>query len=111
MMIDAMREFTPAFKSYDSQLDNIRGSYSKKVAQYYQAYSDQYAQLNHGKRLDTALLLDSLDNETLALQYTFLAADSSENETSLLLKGRDYGRAHLALQTCLTIVDNGRVKA
>ncbi|VAW89186.1 hypothetical protein MNBD_GAMMA17-259 [hydrothermal vent metagenome] len=94
MMIDAMREFIPAFRSYDSQLDKIRGSYAKKVAQYYQTYNDQYAQFNHGKQLNTPQLLDSLDNETLALQYTFLAADLTQNETGLLLEGSDYGKAH-----------------
>ncbi len=94
MMIDAMREFIPAFRSYDSQLDKIRGSYAKKVAQYYQAYNDQYAQFNNGKQLDSPRLLNSLDNETLALQYTFLASDSTQNETDLLLKGSDYGNVH-----------------
>ncbi len=94
MMIDAMREFIPAFKSYDSQLDKIRGSYAKKVAQSYQAYNDQYAQFNNGKQLNTSQLLNALDNETLALQYTFLASGSTQHETSLLLKDSDYGKAH-----------------
>jgi len=94
MMIDAAGEFAPAFKQYDSQLDKIRGAYAPKVAQYYIAFNNEYAKLNHGKRINTQQLLDSLNNETLALQYTFLAPTSLSSEAELLLTGSDYGKTH-----------------
>ena len=94
MTVDAVREFAPAFKQYDGQLDKIRGAYAPKVAQYYTAFNNKYATLNDGKRLNTQQLLSPLNNETLALQYTFLAPDSLTSETDLLLAGSDYGKTH-----------------
>ena len=94
MMMDAAGEFAPAFKQYDSQLDKIRGAYAPKVAQYYTAFNNEYAKLNHGKRLNTQPLLSPLNNETLALQYTFLAPDALSSEAELLLTGSDYGKTH-----------------
>ncbi len=94
MIIDAAREFNRAFKQYDSQLDKIRGAYRPTVARYYQEFSTQYAQHNSGTKLATASLHNTLDNETLALQYTFLAASQNRNESELLLKGTEYGQTH-----------------
>jgi methyl-accepting chemotaxis protein len=94
MMMAAAGEFAPAFKQYDSQLDKIRGAYAPKVAQYYTAFNNEYAKLNHGKRLNTQPLLGPLNNETLALQYTFLAPDALSSEAELLLTGSDYGKTH-----------------
>jgi len=94
VMMDAAGEFAPAFKQYDSQLDKIRGAYAPKVEQYYTAFNNEYAKLNHGKRLNTQPLLSPLNNETLALQYTFLAPDALSREAELLLTGSDYGKTH-----------------
>ncbi len=93
MIIDATLAFNHAFKKYDSELDKIRGTYLPTVVGYYQEFAAQYTQRN-GTEISTASLHNRLDNETLALQYTFLASSRNAKESDPLLKGTDYGQTH-----------------
>lgn len=73
MIIDAMREFTTAFKVYDEELDRSRGAYRDRVAEYYRRdFATAYAERNPGRQVDVNAMLDRLTLTSLALQLTYI---------------------------------------
>lgn len=76
-MVEASKEFLPAFRSYASQRGNISSGQLNELESYYSDdFTQQYNQLNPVKVIGAKQLLDGIGNDGLALQYDFIAGSS-----------------------------------
>ncbi|GJQ60071.1 MAG: hypothetical protein D8M57_16015 [Candidatus Scalindua sp. AMX11] len=76
MVVDAMKEFKVAFKDFqkeneltDSQLEEYRSSLS---SYYTSDFATEYKNQNSGKAPQAVSYLNQLDDESIALQYTYI---------------------------------------
>lgn len=85
MVVDAMRDFSAAYKTYDKELDETRGAYRDRVERYYRdEFSKAYAEQNQGRQIDVGALLKRMPFTSLALQLTYV----KENPNPLGRKGK-----------------------
>ena len=93
-VIEAAKAFRPAFRQYRPATTP-----SSALTDFYtNVFGPQYADKNGGRQIDTARLLDQLDEVTLALQHRFLADNphplGSKHELTDVTDGTTYSRAH-----------------
>jgi len=99
MIIDAMRDFTAAFKVYDHELDKRRGAYRDHLVEFYNGdFTRTYAEQNRGKQIDAEKLLGQLDLSSLALQLTYIRENPNPLGSKELLvdpkDGTQHGELH-----------------
>lgn len=102
MIVDAMREFTGAFRSYRDQLgldDQDVDQLRDKLATYYDGdFTSEYKNQNNNASPNAASLYSKLDDDSVALQYAYIRGNSNPLGSKHLLDAADdetdYGRLH-----------------
>jgi methyl-accepting chemotaxis protein len=81
MIIDAMKEYKVAFKDFQAenrieaaQLEEQRTALK---TYYTEDFTEEYKNQNNGKRPDVVSYFNQLDNDSIALQYTYIKANNS----------------------------------
>ncbi len=78
MIIDYMHQVKPAFQSYREQVmpDTDMSAYRSKLATYYTSdFTAEYKNQNQGENPSVNSWLGQLDNDSIALQYTYIKAN------------------------------------
>lgn len=102
MVVEAMRDFKPAFEQYRAQRSYSDSDLSAKqssVRDYYvKDFGAQYEESNDGARADIEAILSGLDKDSVALQYDYISANKYPLGSKHLLdtadNDSDYGRLH-----------------
>jgi len=102
MIVDAMQEFTTAFKSYREQtgVDQQQIEEQKReLATYYNGeFTSEYKNQNKNESPNAQSLVDRIDEDSIALQHAYIRANSHELGSKHLLDAAeeetDYGRLH-----------------
>lgn len=102
MVVEAMRDFKPAFKKYRAQRgysDNDLSNMRRSVSDYYvKDFSAKYAKENDGAQPNIDPILSSLDRDSVALQYDYISANmhplGDKDELNSADNVSDYGRLH-----------------
>ncbi len=79
MVVDAMKEFKVSFKDVRKENDIIDSKleeYRRALKTYYTAdFTNEYKQQNNGKNPDAVDYLNQLDDDSIALQYSYIKAN------------------------------------
>lgn len=100
MVIDAMRDFPTAFSAFQADiLSQGRSTYVESVGNYYRdQFGAKYQDENNDARLDFDALWESLDNDSLVLQYHWISENpfplGGKDELNTLDDGSSYSRLH-----------------
>ena len=100
MVVEAMVKFNQGFKSYVAEV-GAQGEgerFKEALAIYYQEqFGKEYRRRNGGDEIDASGLLASLDNDSLALQFEFIANNSNLLGSKDLLDSLNDGSQYSAL--------------
>jgi len=85
MVIDAMREFKPAFRQFRQEAmaggtisaDTINRYRSQLRTYYAKDFGGEYSKRNLGESPDVGAMLDGLDADSIAMQYQYIKANSN----------------------------------
>ncbi|MEM9354175.1 MAG: methyl-accepting chemotaxis protein [Planctomycetota bacterium] len=102
MVVDAMRDFKPSFRSYREQagVDAFRLDAARRsVGEYYRnEFAVEYKSQNSGQDVDVAALASGLDRDSLALQDAYIGSNEHPLGSKHLLdsdgSGSDYDLLH-----------------
>ena len=102
MVVDAMREFTTAFKNYRDQADLGVSDIDKQkqeLATYYNGeFTNEYKNQNDSASPQAERLYNSLDDDSIALQHAYIRKNKHELGSKHLLdtadETTDYGQLH-----------------
>ncbi len=99
MIINAMREFKPAFRQFRQEVKTDSASYRGSLEQYYTGnFGSQYRERNNGQSPNASSLLAQLDNDSLALQYHYISANpnplGSKEKLDYSNDGTTYSQLH-----------------
>ncbi len=102
MVIDAMKEFKSAFTDYRAEMGWNKGQIRDRKTQlsryYSQSFTGEYSKRNHGASPNAINELNRLDADSVALQYTFIQANSnplgSKNNLDDPEDGSTYAKVH-----------------
>lgn len=76
-LVDAAKDFIPAFNQYTSQRGNINASQKSQLESYYSSdFTQQYNSSNSASLTDATNALNGLSQNALAFQYDFIAGSS-----------------------------------
>ncbi|MCP4266851.1 MAG: methyl-accepting chemotaxis protein [Candidatus Brocadiaceae bacterium] len=82
MVVDAMKEFKTSFKDVRKEndiTDSKLKEYRRALKTYYTAdFTNEYKQQNNGKNPNAVGYLDQLDDESIALQYSYIKANQNQ---------------------------------
>ncbi|MEM8944607.1 MAG: methyl-accepting chemotaxis protein [Planctomycetota bacterium] len=102
MIVDAMREFSSAFKQYREQADITTDQIAEQkadLATYYNGeFTSEYKNQNDNDSPNTKQLYEGLDDDSIALQHAYIRANQNELGSKHLLDAAEeetnYGRLH-----------------
>ncbi len=79
MIIDAMQGFKPAFYHYrEEALSGNISQYRSQLTHYYtNDFTNKYKIQNHGEIINTQVMSDNIDDNAVALQYTYIKANNN----------------------------------
>lgn len=79
MIISAMQNFKPAFYHYrEEALSGSISQYRSQLNHYYtNDFTNKYKSQNHGESINTQAMSDSIDDNAVALQYTYIKANNN----------------------------------
>jgi methyl-accepting chemotaxis protein len=82
MIIEAMKEFKVAFKNFKEEnniTDSQLGEYRTALKTYYtEDYTEEYKNRNSGQKPDAVGYFNQLDDDSIALQYTYIKANHNQ---------------------------------
>ncbi len=78
MIIDGIREFKSAFYRYrEEALNSDIDQYRNQLTHYYtDDFANEYKNQNQGENINTQNMYNNIDNDAVALQYTYIKANS-----------------------------------
>ena len=102
MIVDAMREFKFAFRSYRDQAgldESDIETQKRELATYYNGeFAGEYKNQNNGASVNAQGLVEQLDDDSIALQHAYIRANAQPLGSKHLLdtaeEETDYGRLH-----------------
>lgn len=99
MIVDATHVFTGAFRMFPDEIDNQVSQFRSSVKDYYvNEFAGVYRNSNGGASVDTARLLNQLDDESLALQYHYISSNPNplgeKHKLDYSDDGTTYSAAH-----------------
>jgi len=79
MIINAMQSFKPAFYRYrEETLAGNISQYRSQLTHYYtNDFANKYKSRNHGESINTRAMSDNIDDDAVALQYTYIKANNN----------------------------------
>ncbi len=79
MIIDGVKEFKSAFYRYrEETLDADIDQYRSQLTHYYtDDFANEYKNQNHGENINTQNMYSDIDDDAVALQYTYIKANSN----------------------------------
>ena len=79
MIIDGMKDFKSAFYSYrEEAFGSDVSQYRSQLASYYTSdFANEYKNQNHGESVNTQAMYGGIDDDAVALQFTYIKANSS----------------------------------
>lgn len=98
MIVDAMRQFKASFNTVaeDADIAQMRNELS---AYYTGQFGAEYRKQNHGKSANALQLLGQMDNESIALQYHYIQANSNPLGSKHKLDAANDGSAYSELHS------------
>jgi methyl-accepting chemotaxis protein len=101
MVVDAMNGFRTAFTAFrgETNFASMKDKCSQDLQAYYGgAFSQEYARLNNGASANALSMFSQLDDDAIALQHAYVAANKNPLGSKHLLDTADettaYGRLH-----------------
>lgn len=102
MIIEAMKDFKPAFKQFRNEIplsDQEINSWKSGLASYYQKdFTEEYVRRNPHETSKALSYLEKLDSDSIALQYHYIKANSHplgrKDELSASKDSTTYSRLH-----------------
>ncbi len=78
-VVSAMKEFNEAFKTFrsDNAIESVEEMKPKLKAYYTDQYGAEYKKRNNGKEAPISKMFDSLDDDTIAMQYYYIIENSN----------------------------------
>ena len=102
MIIEAMKDFKPAFKNFRKEIQSSNQDvnlWKSALATYYQKdFTEEYVRRNPHQESNAPSYFTQLDNDSLALQYQYIKANphplGSKDELALSQDGTTYSQLH-----------------
>ncbi len=102
MVIEAMKDFNSAFKSFQEEINASNqdvNSWKTSLSTYYQTdFTEEYARRNPSHNAQALSYLSQLDQDSIALQYQYIKANphplGSKDELSSAKDGTTYSQWH-----------------